>query len=377
MDTTFLALKKLTGKGIIRVASKHNLREIQAETGAGEHIDPTRTPLNELLAGAATAAEVTASAERLMHDARVGKLRRDAVQCIEIVVSLHTASTIDPSAFFMDALAWVRNYFPVPILSAIVHRDELAPHCHLLLLPLVGGRMVGSDLVGDRKRLQDMQMSFYEQVGRAYGLRRPKARQRMNAETRAKCASIVHTVIVDNPDLLLKPRVQKVLLEVFGRNAEPLLAVLGLSVPRETKPTKSLTAIMTTPCVPEKTEKSIETKRSPKPTGFAHEAAAKDQTLSCVGFASKPESFSDLPSPSQSDTEGGELGEVGDGSGTFTRTREDEIPSELWNGQRGEFDKLKPKPLRARDWARTESERLLARLRKNSELGDDAGSEDE
>jgi hypothetical protein len=116
---------------------------------------------------------------------------------------------------------------------------------------------------------------------------------------------------------------------------------------------------MTKPCAPEKTEKSVGTGQSPKPIGFAPEAAVKDRTLSCVGIASESQSFPDLPSPSQSDTQGG------DGASLFTRVREDEIPSERWNSQKGEFDNPEAKRSSGRDSAWDEVKRALAQMRKN------------
>lgn len=136
----FVAVKKLSGQNVVRVAAKHNLREIQAEVGAGEHIEPTRMHLNQVVVGPSVAANVVADGERLMEEAGVGKLRRDAVRAIEIVISLPLVNTVDQSVFFSDALNWVRDYYNVPILSAVIHLDESAPHCHVLLLPLIGGR---------------------------------------------------------------------------------------------------------------------------------------------------------------------------------------------------------------------------------------------
>ena len=165
-DQQFLSMKKLTGQDKVRRAAKHNLRELQAELGADSHIDHTRIGLNQVIAGPDKAADVADYADSLMRDAGVGKLRRDAVRSIEIIFSLPAHSTIGHTAFFSDSLAWVKSYFGVPVLSAVIHLDEAAPHCHMLLLPLVDGRMVGSNLVGNRTRLQATQTSFFEQVGR-------------------------------------------------------------------------------------------------------------------------------------------------------------------------------------------------------------------
>jgi hypothetical protein len=245
----FVALKKLTGKDIVRVAAKHNLRETQAEIGADSHINPALVGLNRILAGATTAAEVAAYAERLTNEASVGNLRRDAVRGVEIVISLPTASAIDHAAFFSDSLAWVRDFFAVPVLSAVVHLDEAAPHCHVILLPLVSGRMVGSRLVGDRKRLQAIQAGFYAQVGQRHGLTRPKAARRLKSTTRDMCASMAFTAIVGNPDLLLGADVERAVFEAFRRNPEPLLAALGIATPTTpSKQGKTFTEIMTKPC---------------------------------------------------------------------------------------------------------------------------------
>lgn len=316
-ERQYLRLKKLTGRDIVRIAAKHNLRELQAELGAESHIDHTRIGLNQIIAGAATASEVAASAERLMQDASVGHLRRDAVRGIEIVVSLPVASTIDPTAYFADSLAWVRGFFNVPVLSAAIHLDESAPHCHVILLPLVNGRMAGSDLVGNKPRLQAMQTGFFEQVGRRYGLTRPAAQIRLSSATRHKAASVIVTAIQGNPELLDQRGVESAMLGVLARDPEPLMTALGLTMPLPKKPVKSFVEIMTKPCKP---EKPIGFKGRAKPIGFASEPTENHRTLSCVGFAPEPLS---LTEPSNS-------------PGVFSRSRDD-VPSEYWDSERGEF----------------------------------------
>lgn len=266
-DRQYLRLKKLTGRDIVRAAAKHNLREIQAEIGAGSHIDSARISLNQVIEGAVTAAGVATYAEHLRQDAGVGKLRKDAVQAVEIIVSLPAASTIDHITFFSDVLSWVRRFFNVPVLSAVVHFDESAPHCHVLLLPLIEGRMVGSDLVGNRTRLQRMQTNFFEQVGHVYGLARPMAQRRLSSTTREKAASMVLSAIQANPELLDVRDVESALLEIIKRDPGPLLAALKLKIPSPTTSAKSFVAIMTKPCKPE------------KPIGF-------DGKANPIGFAS-------------------------------------------------------------------------------------------
>lgn len=356
----FVALKKLTGKDIVRIAAKHNLREIQAEIGADSHINPALIGLNQILAGAATAAEVAAFAERLMNDASVGNLRRDAVRGIEIIISLPPTSTIERAVFFSDALAWVRDFFAVPVLSAVVHLDEAAPHCHVVLLPLVDGRMVGSDLMGNWTRLQAIQAGFYEQVGQPHGLTRPKAPRRLNSATRGKGASMAYTAIVGNPDLLLRADVEKAILEAFGRNPEPLLTALGMATPTTpTKPVKSFVEIMTKPCALEKQPKPIGINKHSKPIGFASDAPEKHQTLCSVGFASNPPSFNDHSTASSNTST---PCKDQDDANDFTRCRDD-TPTAYWDSDLGEYrTPLKAKPSTVRSAAAKELERGLARL---------------
>jgi len=47
----FMRLKTLSGKGKVKVASRHNKRAIQAEHGAAGHIDAARMHLNLLCGG--------------------------------------------------------------------------------------------------------------------------------------------------------------------------------------------------------------------------------------------------------------------------------------------------------------------------------------
>ena len=110
----FLRIKKLKGSGIITVAARHNKREIQAEMGASGSINPTRSSLNEALAGPSAAADVGQLAKDLMTAAGVTKLRKDAVTALEIVFSLPPAHAIDDRAYFSDCAAWAGNYLGLP-----------------------------------------------------------------------------------------------------------------------------------------------------------------------------------------------------------------------------------------------------------------------
>jgi hypothetical protein len=270
IHTQFLRIKKLTGKAIIEVAARHNLREILAEMGAAHDspIDPARTANNIILRGGDTAAMIMASAQFMMNQAGVGPLRKDAVRALEIVVSLPVNSTIDQGRFFDDAVAWVDQHFGARVISAAVHNDEAAPHCHVLLLPLVDGRMIGSDLMGGKAKLQTMQADFHNKVGQPHGLTRQTAQKRPGAAIRRQAIDSALAVLEAHSGLT--DAVLRALLEPHLIDPAPLLAALNLDMPVPKAIKGGFVKLMTRPCRVEKTPIGFETKI---PIGFAHGGA--------------------------------------------------------------------------------------------------------
>ena len=196
----FFRIKKLTGAGIIKVAASHNRRTIAAEIGAAGHIDASRCHLNVTLEGESTPQAVADMAQSLMRAAGTPTLRRDAVRAIEAVFSLPVGAAVDHANYFKNCTEWAREKFG-PVLSADAHHDEAAPHLHVLCLPLVNGRMVGSDLVGGPSKLRQMQTEFHTQVAAAFGLRRGATRQSKTARASAAAGILAYLNVVADPAL--------------------------------------------------------------------------------------------------------------------------------------------------------------------------------
>jgi hypothetical protein len=190
----FLWLEKITGSGIIRKAAKHNKREIQAEMGAAGSIDPTRSHLNYALVGPDTADEVAHLAKGLMRAAGVVKNRKNGVLGIEVLFSLPHGHPVDDRVYFTACVDWAARYFGGAgnILSADVHHDEAQLHCHLLILPLLEGKMNASKMVGNTQKLEAMQDQFHAEVAQLYGLRKPGARLSVTAKKAAAQAVLQH-----------------------------------------------------------------------------------------------------------------------------------------------------------------------------------------
>lgn len=265
-------------------AARHNLREIQAEQGATGHIDPTRTHGNTVLHGPATAAEVCAQAEALQAAAGIvrGSLRRDHCQAIEAVFSLpQQAAMADPAAYFAQCLAWLADALALPVLSAVVHRDESAMHLHVLLLPVKDGAHVGSAPI-DRAALKRLRERFFAKVAGPAGLKHAGAKVRGMAKQWAIAAVFRRC-------------------EVLGLSAAngPLWPYLVACIERD--PTAAMLAlgIDANTIRPSDKPPQSEPPRSPigidsNPIGFQKEGG-EHRTLSCVGFDHSPPSKQPLP----------------------------------------------------------------------------------
>ncbi len=294
----FFRLKKLKGGGTLLAAARHNRRAIQSELGADSHINPSKSHLNETLCGASSPEGVAQRAKEAMQAAGVGKLRKlrkDAVFAVEAVFSLPAGHPIDQRQYFVQCLAWAEAQFggASNILSADIHHDEAQPHLHVLVLPLVNGRMVGSDMVGNLQALQAMQVRFFKDVAQMHGLTQPPAR--MTGAHKAEAAERVIASMKASNDPALKSAAWAVIRNAIESDPAPFMAALGVNAPQKTKRAKSSTAIFTSPGKGPKREgepsKPIgfqvkgTTPAPSNPIGF--QPPEKDQTLSCVGFAQK------------------------------------------------------------------------------------------
>jgi Plasmid recombination enzyme len=245
-NSLFLAFEKLKGGGRVLAAARHNKRELQNERGAASHIDARRSSSNYCLAGEVTARGIDTVAKQKLSDAGVTKLRKDAVRAIEAVFSLPSKSEINHRAYFTDCTRWMGERFGIAnVLSSDVHLDEAAPHCHVLFVPLVDGRMRGSDLLGGRARLAELANDFHANVATLYGLPR-RAPKLAGVGKRALAEMIVKRLLSDS-DAATTSRLWQSIREAIENDPEPFAAQLGIDTPRlEIKPKrKSFVETMT------------------------------------------------------------------------------------------------------------------------------------
>ncbi len=325
--TQLLRAKKLKEAGIIAAAARHNLRELQAELGADSHIDPLKTCLNIVLRGADNATGVANVAVQLMEQANLKPLRKDAVRGLEVIVSLRPLSGIDEANYFDAAVLWVEIFFEIPILSAVIHNDEAAPHCHIIMLPLFDGRMIGSKLIGNRARLLAMQADFFEKVGQPYGLTRQTPQKRYSSVARAKAAATATDYLEKNPKSLNEPTICDALRDVIALNPLPLIAALGLDMPESKKPKpKTFAGIMTKRFKPDKPI-GFNRAENANPIGFAPaNDDKKEQSLSCVGFGLNQLTVEPAKASIQDDC-----------ADQYSRERDAALPTGSWDSELGEY----------------------------------------
>lgn len=330
-----LRIKKLKGSGIIGIAARHNLREIQAEIGADSHINTSRTPLNVILRGAGTAADVAAEALGLMEQAGVLPLRKGAVTGLEILFSLPPDSGIDELKYFSACANWSAKFYEILILSAVIHNDEAAPHCHVLLLPLFDGRMIGSDLMGSRARLQAMQADFHAKVGQVYGLARQAPAKRHSATVRADAARSIVKALQRSPKALSDPAICDALRDALAISLPAnLMEMLKLDMPEvKTRKPKTFSGIMIQNKPERKNKNPIGNFADINPIGNTSEIRAKKtHSLCSVGKRISPPIVPpENPSvPDHCDDE-------------YTRIHDDDLTAGYWDAERGEMIQTPPR----------------------------------
>jgi hypothetical protein len=337
----FLGFAKLKGGGRVLAAARHNKRELQNERGATSHIDSKRSPLNYRIAGYATPAEIDAAVKAAIES--TGKtLRRDAVRVIEAVFSLPRDSAIDQRSYFADCTHWIGERFGVAnLLSSDVHRDEAAPHCHVLFLPLVDGRLRGSDLLGGRAQLAKLADEFHAKVATLYGL--PKRAPKLMGERKQTLSKSVIDRLLSASDATTRSQVWQSIRDAIERDPEPFATQLGIELPSDTKRRreKSFVAKMTAT--------GKRTTEDTKPIGFVKPRETSNPILCRVRA-----SAADVPSiarPSDSPIAEPEFIES-------QRVRDSDFSSQSFDAETGEFVEVPIRPqlqkLAAATWVNDE-----------------------
>jgi hypothetical protein len=216
--------KPMTPRRHLEVALKHNLREIVADRGPYGNIDPCKIACNYILHGSDTSVAAMADAAQIVStaDTRGRKLRSDTLWGIEVVFTALPRADADLRSYFADCTKWAAEAFKVPVLSSVVHLDQGAPHCHVLLVPLIAGKMNGGKVYGHWPKLVARLSSFHEAVGKRYGLNLARLKKKLPPSERKTLLQRCADYLSDGPRLT--GHQIETILKAFRDDPSPLAA---------------------------------------------------------------------------------------------------------------------------------------------------------
>jgi len=168
MAYAILRVQKLKAAVAVHRSLKHAFREQDTPNAA-----PELAHENDHI-GASNVAE----AMQKFRDRLPEKFRKDAVQCVEYLITgspegMHAKSKEAQDRYFQDGLNWLRDKHGAEnVIYAGIHRDESTPHMYAYVVPRVGDKLNCRAFLGGAKALSDMQTDFALKVGKAHGLER-------------------------------------------------------------------------------------------------------------------------------------------------------------------------------------------------------------
>jgi hypothetical protein len=167
----------------LRAVGAHNARKEGYESLSNPDMDPKRTYLNGALVPFPEGKTLDQVVDERIQAGYKGKkaLRKDAVKCLEFVVSADKAFMDGGQgmAYLWKSLNWMQTRFGKEnVVGAFVHQDEATPHLHVHVVPLTpegklsAKELTGGDGIVGRRKLQDMRSNFHINVAEGYGLDR-------------------------------------------------------------------------------------------------------------------------------------------------------------------------------------------------------------
>jgi hypothetical protein len=229
------------GERSVLWAARHNKRE--HDCGSFNRASSNQ---NECLVGPASAGDVFDLWMRRVEAARAPR-RSNGVCVVEVVFSLPCGFIGDDRAFFRSCVAWTEREFGGTdnILTADIHRDQPTVHMHVLIVPLIEGRLRGADMKGCRTTMRRRQESFRREVAQPFGLNQPR---QLTRKDRVSAAALVVARLREMQDPVTRSMIWDQVRVAIELEPGAYLAALGLEAPKpRAKRLKSSTAIFISP----------------------------------------------------------------------------------------------------------------------------------
>jgi hypothetical protein len=230
--TIFAHNLRLNGhKKTLALAEKHNCRLIAQEIGGYCGIDGRRTLLNlELVSlnGSSYEEEVHRVLRSLGLDlSHYSYRKKNRGFAVELIFSVTAGHHCDFNAMYADSLGWLRNYYPEShIIHAVVHHDEDTPHMHVILVPIVNGRLDANAVCGYKGVSRKRNIALFEYLDKRYGLTFPVYLK--GAEKKAGAALAINRY-QRLPEAEIKNVLEQPFLQSIYARPEPYLYALGIT----------------------------------------------------------------------------------------------------------------------------------------------------
>lgn len=230
--TVFAHNLRLNGhKKTLALAEKHNCRLIAQEIGGYGGIDGKRTPLNlELIKLDGNSCEEAAKSvlRSLGLDLdHYSYRKKNRGYSVELVFSVTAGHRCDFNSMYADSLGWLRDYYPEShIVHAVIHHDEDTPHMHVILVPIVNGRLDADEISGYKGVSRKRNISLFEYLDKRYGLTFPVYLKGAEKKTGAALA-IKHFQRL--PEVEIKNVLEQPILKSIYARPEPFLYALGIT----------------------------------------------------------------------------------------------------------------------------------------------------
>lgn len=176
MAYCFMSIEKIkTSAGFSRKQA-HNLRE-----GFVPNADISRTFMNEELIKPKVGNSFNQTYKQRVKESefyKTHKVRKDAVKGLEIMCTYGLGKNEKmPDEFTLDKwkeenIAWLKKTFGEEnVISVVLHMDEVTPHLHAIVVPMVDQQLNATQYIGKKSRLSHLQDTYAEQM-KSVGLRR-------------------------------------------------------------------------------------------------------------------------------------------------------------------------------------------------------------
>lgn len=166
-NKAILRLAKLKG-GSVSSSAMHVFRE-----RAAENVNDELTK-NNFYIGAKNSSELRVAINKRIATAQNKFIRSDAVKVVEFMITASPEffSTHKSKDYFKKAHQFFKEKFGEEnLISFAVHLDELTPHAHVYVVPIINNKLNAKQIFGTRQKLRDLQTDFAESV-KSLGLER-------------------------------------------------------------------------------------------------------------------------------------------------------------------------------------------------------------